>query len=64
MKNEILEELWNIKDEIASECGNDVEKLANELRAKEKKRKLLLLTFQPKSNQQRWNHNHSINVVG
>ncbi|GJQ59670.1 MAG: hypothetical protein SCALA701_24710 [Candidatus Scalindua sp.] len=45
MKNEILEELWNIKDEIASECGNDVEKLANELRAKEKKEKALVVDF-------------------
>ena len=36
MKNEILEELWKIKDQVAFEHGYDIHKLANELRKKEK----------------------------
>ncbi len=36
MKNEILEELWNIKDQVAKESNYDIEKLAKNLRIKEK----------------------------
>ena len=36
MKNEILKELWKTKDQIAKEHGYDIEKLAKELRQKEK----------------------------
>jgi hypothetical protein len=35
MKHEILEEVWRIRDEISSECGHDVKKLAEMLRRKE-----------------------------
>ncbi len=36
MKNEILEELWKVKDQLAEDCGYDIEKLVKGLRAKEK----------------------------
>ena len=36
MKNEILEELWKTKDQIAKEYGYDVGKLVKALRQKEK----------------------------
>ena len=36
MKNEILEELWKVKDQLAEDCGYDVKKLVKGLRAKEK----------------------------
>lgn len=45
MKNEILEELWKIKDQIGQECDYDIDKLANELRAKEKKEKAPIVDF-------------------
>lgn len=32
MKNPILEELWNVKDEIARECDYDLDKLYERLR--------------------------------
>ena len=51
MKNEILEDLWKVKDQIANEYGYDIEKLAKELRKKEKKVKssVIDLTLQDKS---------------
>ncbi len=51
MKNEIMEELWKIKDQIAHECGYDIDKLAKELRAKENKEKapVVDLTAEAKS---------------
>ncbi len=39
MKNEILDELWKIKDQVAHENDYDVDKLAEKLREKEKKEK-------------------------
>lgn len=36
MKNEILEELWKVKDQLAEDYGYDIEKLVKGLRAKEK----------------------------
>jgi len=39
MKNEILEELWNIKDQVAKESNYDIEQLAKSLRIKEKEEK-------------------------
>ncbi|MGR3178225.1 MAG: hypothetical protein ACUZ8E_09235 [Candidatus Anammoxibacter sp.] len=39
MKNEILQELWKIKDQVAFECDYDIKKLAIKLRAKEKESK-------------------------
>ena len=39
MKNEILQELWKIKDQVAIECDYDIEKLARKLRAKERESK-------------------------
>ena len=39
MKNEILEELWKVKDQLAEDYGYDIEKLAKGLRAKEKNRR-------------------------
>ncbi len=37
MKNEILDELWIIKDQVAHENEYDVDRLAEKLREKEKK---------------------------
>ena len=28
MKNELLEEVWRIRDKISAECGHDLERLA------------------------------------
>lgn len=36
MKNEILEELWKVKDQVANEYSYNIEKLAKGLRTKEK----------------------------
>lgn len=35
MKHEVLEEVWRIRDEISTECGHDVAKLAELLRRHE-----------------------------
>jgi hypothetical protein len=37
MKNEILEEVWRVRDQISAECGHDVKKLAAMLRRGEAK---------------------------
>jgi len=37
MKNEILEEVWRVRDQISAECGHDVKKLAAMLRREEAK---------------------------
>lgn len=46
MKNPILEELWQVKDEIARECGYDLHRLAERLRhdQREDKRQVVDLT--------------------
>ena len=36
MKNEMLEELWKVKNQLAEDYGYDIEKLVKGLRAKEK----------------------------
>ena len=36
MENEVLEELWKSKDEIAESYGYDIEKLSRGLREKQK----------------------------
>lgn len=40
MADEIIEEVWRIKDEIAREHGHDVERLAAYLRRREQERAL------------------------
>jgi hypothetical protein len=37
MKDPVIEELWGIKDQIARECNNDLEKLAAMIRRREAK---------------------------
>jgi hypothetical protein len=37
MKNEILEEVWQVRDQISAECGHDLKKLAAMLRREEAK---------------------------
>ena len=50
MKNEILEELWKIKDQLAKENDYDIEKLVKRLRAKEKAEgNVVNLTLQAKT---------------
>ena len=36
MKDEIIEQLWKAKDEIAEECGHDLRKLAALLRERQR----------------------------
>ena len=48
MKNEILQELWKINDQVAIECDYDIEKLAKKLRAKEKKSKVSIVDLTTK----------------
>ncbi len=45
MKNPIIEELWRAKDEIARECGNDLNKLADRLRKRQKESKHKVVNF-------------------
>lgn len=47
MKNEILEELWKSKDEIAQEYKYNIDKLVEELRKKEKDAKAIVVDFTP-----------------
>ena len=35
MKHEVLEEVWRIRDQIAAECGYDVDRLFERIRALE-----------------------------
>jgi len=37
MKNEILEEVWRVRGEIAAECGHDLKTLGSILRREEAK---------------------------
>jgi hypothetical protein len=37
MKNEILEEVWRVRDQISAECGHDVKRLGAMLRREEVK---------------------------
>jgi len=37
MKNDFLEEIWRVRDQIAAECGHDLKKLAAMLRCGEAK---------------------------
>ncbi|MBI4707725.1 MAG: hypothetical protein HY761_07360 [Candidatus Omnitrophica bacterium] len=55
MKNEILEELWKSKDEVAQEYRHNIDKLVEGLRKKEKdvKATVVNLTFEHKEQQQR-----------
>jgi hypothetical protein len=36
MKNEILEELWKVKDQLGEKYGNNIDALAGAMKAKEK----------------------------
>ncbi|MHC4143867.1 MAG: hypothetical protein ACYSUD_03715 [Planctomycetota bacterium] len=48
MKNPIIEELWNVKDEIARECEHDLKKLADLLRTRQKEHKHKVVDFSDK----------------
>lgn len=45
MKNPVIEELWKVKDEIARECGYDLNKLAELLRKGQKEGKHQVVDF-------------------
>jgi hypothetical protein len=45
MKNPILEELWKVKDEIARECGYDLNKLADVLRQRQEESQHKVVDF-------------------
>lgn len=49
MKNEILEELWEIKDQVANEYNHDIEKLAKGLRIKEKEGEYIVIDLTSKT---------------
>ena len=44
MKDPIIQELWKIKDQIAKECGNSIDRLAKRLKEKEKAKRPVVLT--------------------
>ncbi len=48
MKDEIIEQVWKAKDQIASECGHDLRKLAALLQKRQQQRrhKIVNLTNQ------------------
>lgn len=48
MKNELLEEIWKVKDEIGKENGYDINKLAHLLRKKQNDRKAKTVNFTKK----------------
>ena len=37
MKNELLEEVWRVRDKISAECGHDLKRLAARMRRVEAK---------------------------
>ncbi|MBF0275118.1 MAG: hypothetical protein HQK84_07790 [Nitrospinae bacterium] len=45
MKDEIIEELWKVKDEIAKEHNYDIDKLVETLREREKTEKRKIVDF-------------------
>ena len=45
MKNEILDELWIVKDQVAHENEYNIDKLAEKLRKKEKKEQFPVINF-------------------
>jgi hypothetical protein len=48
MENEILEEIWQVRDQIAAECGHDVGRLFKRLKALEAQHPERLATFAPR----------------
>ncbi len=44
MKDPIIQELWGIKDRIAKEHGNNIDRLAQRLKEKEKSKRPVILT--------------------
>jgi len=48
MKNEILEEVWRIRDKISAECGHDVRRLFKRLKALEARHPERLVSFAPR----------------
>ena len=45
MKNEILDELWKVKDQVAHENEYNIDKLAEKLRKKEKKEQVPVINL-------------------
>jgi hypothetical protein len=50
MKDPIIQELWEIKDRIAKEHGNNIDKLAKKLQQKEKSKRPVTLVKSKKVN--------------
>jgi len=48
MDNEILEEIWQVRDKISAECGYDVPRLFKRLKALEAQHKSRLVSFGPR----------------
>jgi len=48
MKNPVIEELWKVKDEIARECGYDLNKLADLLRRRQTESNRKVVDFSDK----------------
>jgi hypothetical protein len=49
MKNEILEEVWKIKDEIGEEHDFDIDSIANDLKKREKKHPKNIVNYSRKA---------------
>ena len=45
MKNEILEEIWQVRDKISVECGHDVGRLFKRLKALEAQHPERMVSF-------------------
>jgi hypothetical protein len=48
MKNEILEEVWQVRDKISAECGHDVRRLFKRLKALEAQHPERVVSFAPR----------------
>jgi hypothetical protein len=48
MQNEILEEVWRVRDQISAECGHDVDRLFKRLKALEARHKDRLVSLAPR----------------
>ena len=47
MKNDLLKEVWRVRDQIGAECGYDLKRLATLVRGEEAKVGKRLVRFKP-----------------
>jgi hypothetical protein len=51
VKNEMLEEIWQVRDKISAECDHDVRRLFKHLKALEAQHPERLVSFAPRQNE-------------